>query len=98
MSKYEKMAEYLEDVVEKMGKCVCTAVLFTDNYKDSIEGWLQFGASIMLNKPIFLMVSEGTEIPEKVRRVADKIVFFGANKSLEDASLELKKFVNEVPE
>lgn len=93
-----KMAAYLEKTVEAMGRSSVVCTLFTNNYKESVQAWLEFSASVMLDKPIFLLVPEDVVIPKKVQLIADRIVRYGPNKSLEDATKELQAFVAGLPE
>ena len=37
--------------------------------------WVELGASIMLDKPILVVASPGQELPERLERVADLIVY-----------------------
>ena len=39
-----------------------------------VKYWIELGASIMLDKPILLLVEPGQGIPDKLRLVADLIV------------------------
>lgn len=39
-----------------------------------VKYWVELGASIMLDKPIIVLASPGTSIPERLRRVADEVV------------------------
>ncbi len=79
-------AEYVEDLVSKMGSSAFVLSLFTEDYKEGIDSLLQFALALMLDKPLYLLVKAGTAIPEKVRRVADGIEYFGPDRALEDAA------------
>ena len=40
-----------------------------------VKYWVELGASIMLDKPILVVASPGQELPERLERVADLIVY-----------------------
>jgi len=42
--------------------------------KGDVKYWTELGASIMLDKPIILIVEPGYEVPTRLRRAADAIV------------------------
>ena len=54
-----------------------STAMITDARSDP-RPFLQLGAAIMLDKPIVLMVDRSDEprIPEHLRRVADRIIFY----------------------
>jgi hypothetical protein len=89
----QDLIEYTEKIAQKMGQSAVCLSLFTDNYKKSPESLLQFAVAIMQDKPIYLLVRQGTEIPEKVRRVADGIEYFDSldADSMIDASQNVVK-------
>lgn len=62
--------------------------LFTPNFLTDNVCALQLGVAIMLNKPIVLLVRQGTHIPEKVKKVSDYIEYFESDnsKSIERAT------------
>lgn len=37
---------------------------------------LELGLSIMMNKPIIALVHTGTDVPEKLLKIADKVIFY----------------------
>ena len=39
-----------------------------------VKYWVELGASIMLDKPIIVVAPPGQELPERLVRVADKVV------------------------
>jgi hypothetical protein len=45
-------------------------------YSGGVDGKLalELGASVLLDKPIIVMVAPGAKVPKKVVRVADKII------------------------
>jgi hypothetical protein len=39
-----------------------------------VKYWVELGASIMLDKPIIVLAMPGQELPERLERVADKVI------------------------
>lgn len=86
---------WVRDAVKRNGEAMerSTFVLsiFTGNYNKDPIAVLQFGLAVCLDKPIVLLVPNGVEIPENVRKVATAIEFYvaGDRKSMEDATARL---------
>lgn len=64
----------LEDMAPKMADSALICQIVPHNDGD-VKFWVELGASIMMNKPIVAVAIEGRDIPEKLRLVADEIVF-----------------------
>lgn len=63
-----------EDALQKiMGSAVVMSIVPTG--EPDIKYAVELGLGIMLDKPLVLVVMPGTGIPERLRRVADKIVY-----------------------
>jgi hypothetical protein len=66
--------------------------LVTEHWLDDPICWAQLGYAVMKDKPIVLLVREGTPIPENLRRCARGIEVFLFD---EDAFLKAKKLLEE---
>lgn len=69
--------------------------ILTPDYVDEPIAMMQLGMAVMLDKPLFLMVKKGTEVPETLRLIARKLVEFTDPESLKGAMVELLKDVKE---
>lgn len=67
-------AEVQESLVPKIDGSAATISLVPRGQTD-VKFALELGLSIMLNKPILAIVYPGADVPEKLRRVADQIVY-----------------------
>lgn len=63
----------LTDLVPKLQDSSVTVSLVPRSETD-IKFALETGMSIMLDKPIILVISPGTKVPDKLRKVADAII------------------------
>ena len=92
-----ELEKYVSETADKMGDSAICLSLFTDNYKKGIDSLLQFAISIMLNKPLFLLVKRGTVVPEKVKLLADEIEYYDEHDraSFEAATKKLFKLAQE---
>lgn len=68
--------KWLKSTHEKINGSAVFLSIFTKNYVDEPYALLQLAFAMMLDKPLYLIVPEGTKIPEKIRRAADKVEFF----------------------
>lgn len=82
---------YVEKTAASMGESAICLSMFTDNYKKGIDSMLQFAIALMLDKPLYLLVREGTTIPAKVRQIADGIEFYKDELDAIEASKRLLK-------
>lgn len=62
----------LEDMAPKMQDSAVVVQLV--NGVGDVKFWVELGASIMMNKPILAVVLGDSEIPPKLRLIADEIV------------------------
>ena len=65
--------------------------IFSKSYKEEPECALQLGIAVLLDKPIYLVVPHGVEIPENIKRLAKGFEYFefGNEESLKAATLKL---------
>jgi hypothetical protein len=70
------LEEYTEKVAKQMGESAICLTLFTEKYSRDPAALIQFALAIMMDKPIYLNVEKGTNVPERVRRLADGIEYF----------------------
>lgn len=92
------LEKWIVGMADRMGESAICLSIFTDDYKKGIDSLLQFAVAVMLDKPIFLLVQEGTTIPERVKRVADGIEFYKRDadgSSLKEASTRLLRQATE---
>ena len=68
----------LTDMAPKMrGSALTISIAPTQDGKyqqGDVKYWVELGASIMMDKPIIVVVMADTELPERLVRVADEIV------------------------
>lgn len=68
--------KWMQDTHEKIRGSAVFLSIFTNNYMDDPAALLQLAYAIMLNKPLYFIVPHGTVIPEKIKKIADKLDFF----------------------
>jgi len=70
----------IKEIAEENYKAIAGSTVFIQlhNKKMTEEPipLMQLGLAIMLDKPIGLMVQEGEQLPEKLKKVADAITYF----------------------
>jgi len=88
----EELIEYAEKTAESLKQSAICLSLFTDDYKKGIDSLLQFGLSLMFDKPIYLIVPHGVAIPEKIKLIADGIEYFNAG-DIESAKIAANKLL-----
>ena len=83
-----------ENVLPKMAASALTISL-VPNGKADIKYAVELGLSIMLDKPIFLVCEPGQILPDKLLRIADKVIEVdlkgdvrGAQEAIADAIAE----------
>lgn len=88
--------EALEDNI----KNIAGSGVFVNLWEDDMENFredpwpaIQLAIAIMLNKPIVLCVIPGRTPPEKMIKIADKVIEGG----VEEIGLGIKKFMDELP-
>lgn len=71
---------YLRQVAERSGANIEQSGAFlsilSGNYKSDPKAVLEFGIAVLLDKPIYLLIPEGTPIAENVKRLARGVAFF----------------------
>src|SRR5687767_2186350 len=75
----QELRHYTEKIGKKMGQSAVCMTIFTDAYQKDPMALIQFGLAMMMDKPIYLLVPHGTEIPTKVRAIADRISYYDPN-------------------
>jgi len=86
-----ELERFVEHTAEGMRESAIVMTLFSEKYKKGLDSLIQFSLAVMMDKPIFLLVPEGVEVPERLRRIADGIEFFRLEDkaSLHEASRRL---------
>lgn len=82
-----------EDAMQKIMESAVVMSIVPKGEPD-IKYAVELGLGIMLDKPLVLVVMPGTEIPERLRRVADKIVY--ADVDTEEGREKLAALMNDV--
>lgn len=72
----ENFVEIFKQNVEKIDASNIYLSLVTENYVNDAYCALQLGIAILLGKPVYLLVKDSTQVPEKLRAIADKIETF----------------------
>jgi hypothetical protein len=71
----EYVAHFRRDAMGKIaGAAVFTSIMPSDGVGDP-KFWMELGAGIMFNKPIIVLAMPGAPVPDKLRLLADRIVF-----------------------
>lgn len=81
---------WAKDVVENLVPKLSSSAANVTLYSGAVDVKLavELGMTMLLDKPICLVIKPGTVVPDHLVRVADKIVEFGPN-----APAEIAKFV-----
>lgn len=64
----------IEDMVPKLEGSAVSISLVPDDRVGDVKYWVELGASIMLGKPIVVVVLGDTPLPPKLEQIADEIV------------------------
>jgi hypothetical protein len=85
------LEKHVEETARKMGDSAICVSIFTKDYKRGIDSLLQFAIAVMLDKPPYLAVPDGVEIPQHVLKIASSIERYqeGDMKSFEAATTRL---------
>jgi hypothetical protein len=88
---------WIENMARGMDESAICFTIFTKDYAKGIDSLLQFAVSIMLDKPIFLLVPMGVHVPELVKKVAVAIEFYETDNraSMEAATMKLLRVAKE---
>ncbi len=84
--------EFVKKEIDKISNSDVFVSLVTKDYlKGNCRCALEIGLAILLDKPIRLLVKEGTHLPDNLLKVADKIMYF---KSEEDIGIVGKRLID----
>jgi hypothetical protein len=90
----KKLPRYFDQAMQRMRKDVDDSevmlAICTENWLKNPLCWAQVGYALLMDKPIRLLVKEGTPIPAALRRAADRIETFV---SVEDMELATKRLL-----
>lgn len=86
--------KWLAETHEKVRDSATFLSIFTDNYKEDPLALVQLVFAMMLEKPIYLIVPEGTKIPRAFLKAADKIEFFEPDNK-EDMQAKVTKMLKD---
>lgn len=93
--------EWAKNVVENSGKKIAKSdvfcSIFTNDYMKDPQCALELGISLLMDKPIVLVVKEGTSIPKRLKQIAECIEFFKGADDIGLATERAVKFVKENP-
>jgi hypothetical protein len=64
----------VKELVPKLSTAQCSIMMPLGDAKGDVKYWVELGASIMMDKPIIAMVESESQVPAKLRMVADEIV------------------------
>ena len=76
--RFLKRAE--RDMLPKLRDSALSMILFSE--KPDMKLAVEFGTSVLLDKPIVLVVQPGAKVPERVMRVADAVIEWVDDQSL----------------
>ena len=83
-----------EDAVKKIADSAWVISLMPDPERVDIKYAVELGLSIMMDKPLVIVVHPDAAVPEHLRRVADKIL--AVDIDTEEGRLELTKAVHDL--
>ena len=73
---WESWVEHVrKDTVQKMDESAFVMQLVPEHNKVDVKFAVEIGLSILMDKPILAIATPGTEIPRKLRKIADVIVY-----------------------
>ena len=88
-----KLKQAAQQSAEKIGDSAVFLALFNEAMLKDPLCLMQMGIAIYMDKPIYLLVPEGAEIPLNLRRVAVRIEYFKRDPSdmasIQDATTRL---------
>ena len=91
------MFDWMRDIAKQSGEKIIDSELyisiFTKDFMDNPQCCLELGIAMMLDKPITLLVKEGTIIPENIKKVAMAVEFFKGPDDIGPASERLMQKV-----
>lgn len=75
----------MNDMVPMLSESSMTFSIYPTSGHGDVKYWVELGASIMMDKPIIVIVHPGVSISERLKRVADHVLYADMN---DDASRE----------
>lgn len=85
----------IEDTYQKNYRLIEGSQVFLSLYNkkmgDDPLPAMQLGIAILLEKPIYLLVKKGDVVPDKMRKIADRIEYYESKHDLECAVNNLLK-------
>lgn len=83
--------DFIRQEIKKIADSDIFLSLVTENYLKNGQAALEIGLAIFLDKPIRLLVREGTKISNNLVKVAEKIEYFRAEDDIQIAAGRLLK-------
>ena len=91
---FDRLKGDVEKLADAMGRSAVCMTIFTQNYGKDVKSLLELAVAVMMDKPILLLVTEDVKIPDKMRKIADKIEYHdGTEADMKRAATELLKMV-----
>lgn len=59
--------------------------LFNEKMGEEALPAMQLGIALLLGKPVYLLVKKGEVVPEKLRKIADRIEYYGDEAEMQEA-------------
>lgn len=93
----EELKKVAQECADKIAQSAAFLVIFNQSMVDDVVPLIQMGLAVYMDKPIYLVVPEGIDIPPNLRRLALKIEYFkrelspAGKRSLEEATSRLLK-------
>ncbi len=81
--------EYIRELTGKIFNNEIFLSLVTEDYIKSGQAALEIGFAVLMDKPIRLLVKEGTTLPKNLIKVAEKIEYFRAEDDVQLAGKRL---------
>lgn len=86
----------VKDIKNKVeGSSIFTGIFSSDYVKDPLC-ILQLGTAILLDKPIALLVVNGTKVPEHIKKIAQHIEYLPDNHSKEQFEQATKRMLTKM--
>ena len=88
-------ARCIKELIPKIeGSAIFVSITPRDRFKTDVKFAVELGFAIMYDKPIIAVIPPGTKVPEKLVKVADRIVELDVN--LEDGRRRLTEVLAEI--
>lgn len=85
----------MDDVRAKIEASEVFLSIFTENYKNDPACAMRLGMAIIADKPIYLLVKNGTEVPSALRSISRAVYFFEDESDVQDAARRIFKSIEE---